>query len=117
METQIKEHRDTFIGLGRAAAALRRKPGADERRLMEESFAAGQRAWATSAASALAKMTARLKAGETELGRSVRHLDELNERILELQQQDLDGAAAPGQSQSAVLASNRYLRLQRAWRK
>ena len=94
METAIKEHRDTFIGLGRAAAALRRQHGADERGLMEESFAAGQRAWATSTASALAKMTARLKAGETELGRSVRHLDELNERVLELHQQTMDAAAA-----------------------
>ena len=99
METQIKEHRDTFIGLGRAAAALRLKPGADERRLMEESFAAGQRAWGTSAASALAKMTARLKAGETELGRAVRHLDELNERILERHQQDIDEAVSPAKMQ------------------
>ncbi len=99
METEIREHRDTFIGLGRAAAALRQQPGADERRLMEESFAAGQRAWATSAASALAKMTARLKAGETELGRAVRHLDELNERILELFQQDMDGAASLAKTQ------------------
>jgi CHAT domain-containing protein/tetratricopeptide (TPR) repeat protein len=99
METQIKEHRDAFIGLGRAAAALRRQPGASERGLMEESFAAGQRAWATSAASALAKMTVRLKAGETELGRSVRHLDELNERIANLFQQDMDGAAAMTQTQ------------------
>ena len=81
VETRIREHRDIFIGLGRAAGGTPRQPGADERRLMDESFTAGQRAWATSAASALVKMTARLKAGDTELGRSVRHLDELNDRI------------------------------------
>ena len=94
LEAGIKEHREIFIGLGRAAAALRLQPGADEPGLMEESFAAGQRAWATSAASALAKMTARLKAGETEIGRAVRHLDTLNERILALHQQDMSALTA-----------------------
>ncbi len=94
IEAGIKEHRDIFIGLGRAAAGLRRQAGADEPALMEESFAAGQRAWATSAASALAKMTARLKAGETELGRAVRRLDTLNERILDLHQQDMSALTA-----------------------
>ena len=94
LEAGIKEHREIFIGLGRAAAALRLQPGADEPGLMEESFGAGQRAWATSAASALAKMTARLKAGETEIGRAVRHLDTLNERILALHQQDMSALTA-----------------------
>jgi CHAT domain-containing protein len=94
LEAGIKEHREIFIGLGRAAAALRLQPGADRPRLMEESFAAGQRAWATSAASALAKMTARLKAGETEMGRAVRHLDTLNERILDLHRQDMSALTA-----------------------
>ena len=94
LEAGIKEHREIFIGLGRAAAALRLQPGADEPGLMEESFSAGQRAWATSAASALAKMTARLKAGETEIGRAVRQLDTLNERILALHQQDMSALTA-----------------------
>jgi CHAT domain-containing protein len=93
-ESQIREHRDIFIGVGRAAAGLRRQGAADATMLMEESFSAGQRAWATSAASALAKMTARLKAGETELGRAVRRLDMLNERILELHRLDMDAIAA-----------------------
>jgi CHAT domain-containing protein len=93
-ENQIKEHRDIFIGLGRAAAGLRNRSGADETALMEESFSAGQRAWATSAASALAKMTARLKAGETELGRAVRHLDGLSDQILELNKLDTAAVAA-----------------------
>jgi CHAT domain-containing protein len=84
---QSKEHRDIFIGLAHAAAVARRQPGADEPTLMEESFVAGQRAWATSSSWALAKMTARLKAGDTEIGRTVRHLDMLNERIQELDQQ------------------------------
>jgi len=102
IDSQLKEHRDTFIGLGRTAAALRLKPGADERRLMDESFAAGQRAWATSAASALVKMTARLKASDTELGRSIRHLDELNERIQALSQQNMDAGIAEFKNNPAL---------------
>ena len=101
VEDTIREHRDAFIGLGRAAAALRLKPGADEPRLMEESFAAGQGAWATSASAALAKMTARLKAGETELGRAIRQLDTLDDRIQELRQQGNDEAKAAYRSQQA----------------
>jgi CHAT domain-containing protein len=98
-ENQIKEHRDIFIGLGRAAAGLRGQNAADEAQLMEESFGAGQRAWATSAASALAKMTARLKAGETGLGRAVRHLDMVKERILDLNRLDMEALAARSELQ------------------
>ncbi len=101
IETGIREHRDIFIGLGRAAARLRQQTGAGEQALMEESFSASQQAWATSAASALAKMTARLKAGETELGRAVRHLDTLNGRILELHQLNTAAISARAQIQRA----------------
>ena len=44
IEAGIKQHRDIFIGVGRAAAGLRQQTGADEPALMEESFTAGQRA-------------------------------------------------------------------------
>jgi CHAT domain-containing protein len=108
-ENQIREHRDIFIGLGRAAAGLRNRTGVDEKALMEESFSAGQRAWATSAAAALAKMTARLKAGETELGRAVRHLDGLNERILELNQIDMAALAARSELQRKDAAYSKVM--------
>ncbi len=101
IEADIKRHRDIFIGLARAAAGARRQPGADQAALMEETFAAGQRAWATSAASALAKMTARLKAGETELGRSIRRIETLNDRILVLNDQDMKALAAWSQIQQS----------------
>ncbi len=94
IEADIKRHRDIFIGLARAAAGARRQPGADQAALMEETFTAGQRAWATSAASALAKMTARLKAADTELGRSIRRLETLNNRILVLHEEDMKALAA-----------------------
>ena len=56
--------------------------------LLEETFPAGQQAWNTSAASALAKMTARLGAGDTELGRRIRDVQDLSERILRLHADD-----------------------------
>ncbi len=93
IEADIKRHREIFIGLARAASGLRRQPGADQAALMEETFAAGQHAWATSAASALAKMTARLKAGDTDLGRAIRRLESINERILALHEEDMTALA------------------------
>lgn len=94
IEAEIKRHREIFVGLAQAAAGIRRQQGADQAALMDETFAAGQRAWATSAASALAKMTARLKAGDTDLGRAIRHLEMLNDHILALHDEDMKALAA-----------------------
>ncbi len=101
IEADIKRHREIFIDLARAASGLRRQPSADQALLMEETYAAGQRAWGTSAASALAKMTARLKAGDTELGRAIRRLETLNERILALHDDDMKALAAWSKVQQA----------------
>jgi CHAT domain-containing protein len=101
IEADVKRHREVFIGLARAASGLGRQSGGDRGRLMDETFAAGQRAWATSSASALAKMTARLKAGETELGRAIRRLDGLTERILTLHDEDMKALAAWSEVQQA----------------
>jgi CHAT domain-containing protein len=114
IEADIKRHRDVFIGLARAAAGARSRPGADQAALMDETFAAGQRAWATSAASALAKMTARLKAGETELGRSIRLLETLNGRILALHDEDMKALAAWSKVQQADPAYRQTLEAFRA---
>ena len=109
VEADIKRHRDVFIGLLRAAGEARRAPGANQAALIDETFAAGQLAWATSAASALAKMTARLKAGDTELGRAVRGLDAVSERILALHDEDMKALTAWGQVQRADPAYSRAL--------
>jgi CHAT domain-containing protein/tetratricopeptide (TPR) repeat protein len=113
-EADIKRHRDVFIGLARAASGARRQPGADQAALMDETFAAGQRAWATSAASALAKMTARLKAGETELGRSIRLLETLNGRVLALHDEDMKALAAWSKVQQTDPAYRQVLEAFRA---
>lgn len=94
IEAGIKRHRDIFTGLAHAASGMRRQPGADQAGLMDETYIAGQRAWATSAASALAKMTARLKAGDTDLGRAMRHIETLNGRILVLHDEDMKALSA-----------------------
>ena len=84
-DDDIRRHRDTFVGLCRAAWATR---APDRAAVLEETFLAGQQAWNTSAASALAKMTARLGAGNTDLGRRIRAVQDLSERILQLNADD-----------------------------
>ena len=100
-ESEIKRHRDIFIGLSRASFGLRGAPGADASALMNETYAAGQQAWATAAAAALAKMTARLKAGDTEMGRAIRQLQELSDRVLALHEDDMQSLAAWSEIQRA----------------
>src|SRR5262249_40017907 len=89
VDEDIKRHRDTFVGLCRAAWQVRAAPATDRRAVFEETFAAAQLAWTTSAASALAKMSARLGAGDTELGRRIRRVQDLSDRILRLHNDDM----------------------------
>jgi CHAT domain-containing protein len=79
-EEEIGRQRETFVGLSRAAWQLR----GSNSTLLEEAFAAGQLAAITSAGAALAKMTARLSAGDSDLGLRIRHLQDVTERILRL---------------------------------
>ncbi|MGP0042551.1 MAG: CHAT domain-containing tetratricopeptide repeat protein [Rhodomicrobium sp.] len=101
IEADVKRHREIFIGLAQAAWGLREQGGADRAALMEETFRAGQSAWATSAASALAKMTARLKANDTELGRAIRGLETLSDRIRTLHEEDMEALAKWSKVQQA----------------
>src|SRR5215468_5110254 len=88
VDDKIKRYRDTFVGLCRAAWQVSIASPAGRSALLEETFVAGQQAWNTSAASALAKMTARLGAGDTDLGRSIRHVQDRAERVLQLHTDD-----------------------------
>jgi CHAT domain-containing protein len=88
VEEDIRRHRDTFVGLCRAAWQTREPSGSAARVLMEETFVAGQQAWNTSAASALAKMTARLGASDTDLGRRIRGSQDLAERVVAVNTED-----------------------------
>lgn len=88
-EAEIKRQRDAFIGLARAAWGASRHGEITPAAALEESYAAGQSAWTTSAASALAKMTARLRATSTDLGRRIATLQLLSDRILLLHEQDM----------------------------
>lgn len=88
VDDEISRYRDTFVGLCRAAWQTRAQPATNQTALLEETFQAGQQAWTTSAASALAKMTARIGAGDTDLGRRIRQVQDLSERILRLNADD-----------------------------
>jgi CHAT domain-containing protein len=88
VEDEIRRYRDTFVGLCRAAWQTQDVSAPDRPALLEESFLASQQAWSTSAASALAKMTARLGAGETDLGRRIRRAQDLSDRVLALSADD-----------------------------
>ena len=88
VDDKIRRYRDTFVGLCRAAWQVSIASPASRSALLEETFVAGQQAWNTSAASALAKMTARLGAGDTDLGRGIRHIQDRSERILQLHTED-----------------------------
>ena len=71
VEDEIRRSRHLRRPMPRGLAETR-ETGHGRAALMEETFAAAQQAWHTSAASALAKMTARLGASDTELGRRIR---------------------------------------------
>jgi len=88
IDDEIRRYRDTFVGLCRAAWQTKDQAGSDRGALLDETFQAGQQAWTTSAASALAKMTARIGAGETDLGRRIRRVQDLSQRILRLNADD-----------------------------
>jgi CHAT domain-containing protein/tetratricopeptide (TPR) repeat protein len=88
VQEEVKRQRETFIGLCRAAWQMRSAPDANAPALFEETFAAAQTAWATSAASALAKMSARLGAGSTPLGQRIRRVQDLSDRVLRLNGED-----------------------------
>jgi tetratricopeptide (TPR) repeat protein len=88
VEDDIKRHRETFVGLCRAAWNLQSAPGANPAAAADETFQAAQLAWKTSAAGAIAKMTARLGAGNSELGQRVRRAQDLADRVLSLHADD-----------------------------
>jgi CHAT domain-containing protein len=88
VEREVAGLRDAFAGLGAASWQLVLGPQADKVAMLEETFAAGQLAWHTSAASALAKMTTRLGASDTELGKHIRRVQDFADRVLALHDED-----------------------------
>jgi CHAT domain-containing protein/tetratricopeptide (TPR) repeat protein len=88
VEREVTGFRDTFAGLSQASWQLSSEPKADKAAILEETFAAAQLAWHTSAASALAKMTARLGTSNTELGQRIRRVQDLGDRLLALHDED-----------------------------
>ncbi|MGE0700451.1 MAG: tetratricopeptide repeat protein, partial [Hyphomicrobiaceae bacterium] len=71
MENEVRRQASAFTGLVDAAWQVANR-GGDVAALAGESYAASQRAWTTTAASALARMSARLAACDSDLGRRIR---------------------------------------------
>jgi CHAT domain-containing protein len=92
VDREVAGFRDTFAGLSQASWQLASETKADTKTeraaILEETFAAAQLAWQTSAASALAKMTARLGASDTALGQRIRRVQDLADRVLALHDED-----------------------------
>jgi len=88
MDNEIRRQLAAFSGLVDAAWEVKER-GGPATALADETFAASQRAWTTSAASALARMSARLAAGDSELGRRIRRQQDAVERVLALHQEDM----------------------------
>ncbi len=87
MENEVRRQVSAFIGLVDAAWQVADRGGSGLA-LADETFVASQRAWITAAASALSRTTARLAAGDTDLGRRIRRQQEATERVLALHQDD-----------------------------
>ncbi|MEM9030061.1 MAG: CHAT domain-containing tetratricopeptide repeat protein [Pseudomonadota bacterium] len=85
----VARKRFAFVGLARAAMMATSQSGADRTALFAEGFQAAQLAWRTSAAAAIAKMSARLGAGDTPLARDVRTVDDIARRLETLNDQDM----------------------------
>jgi CHAT domain-containing protein len=88
VDDEIRQNRPAFAGLAHAAWEVGIKSGGNRRAMMAESFEASQQAWTTSAASAVARMSARLGAGNTDLGGRIRRLQDMAERVLALNAED-----------------------------
>ena len=86
---QMGRKRFAFVGLAAAAMAVGRAGTDDAGELFEEGFTAAQLAWRTSAASAIAKMAARLGAGNTPLASRVREVDAIAERLEAARKEDM----------------------------
>lgn len=87
MDNEIRRLAAAFTGHVDAAWQVARQGGAQPA-LAEETFGVSQRAWTTAAGAALARMAARLSAGESELGRRIRRQQDAAERVLALGQED-----------------------------
>ena len=88
MDNEIRRQLAAFSGLVESAWQVARR-GGNVDTLTDETYATSQRAWTTTAASALARMSARLAAGDTDLGRRIRRQQDATERVLALHQEDM----------------------------
>ena len=102
-EQQISKNKDVFAGLTRSLwelQALDKKPrsSANDRRV-SEALDAAQWAWRTTTGNALGNMAARFGAGDSELAKRIRSLQEISQQITALNEQDREILTAIGNAQ------------------
>ena len=85
----LKRHRSAFVGLARAVWHGSDALGMSKQAAFDEAFRAAQDAWRTSAAEAIARMTARLGTADTPLGRDVSRMQKLADEIVNLNEEDM----------------------------
>ena len=85
----LKRHRSAFVGLARAVWHGSDALGLPKQTAFDEAFRAAQDAWRTSAAEAIARMTARLGTADTPLGRDVSRMQKLADEIVGLNEEDM----------------------------
>ncbi len=85
----LKRHRSAFVGLARAVWHGADALGIPKQAAFDEAFRGAQDAWRTSAAEAIARMTARLGTASTPLGRDVSRMQKLADEIVSLNEEDI----------------------------
>lgn len=101
-DSELRHNTSAFRGQIRAAYELSLKAAPEERgRLMEESFAAHQWASLSSAAGAIAKMSARVAAGSGPLSALVREQQDLTGRLAALDKLLIAAMSSPAAARSA----------------
>lgn len=80
----VRYNQAIFTGHVEAALAVSQREPSQRAVVLDEAFAASQRAWTTAAGSALARMSARLANADTPLGQRIRRQQSASERVLVL---------------------------------
>lgn len=101
VDEEIRRLRPVFAGLAHADWQAAANGTLPREAALEESFAASQQAWTTSAAGALARMSARLAVADTDLGRRIRASQDAAERVLALHEEDMKALSEWGSVQRA----------------
>ncbi len=84
----LQRQRPIFVGLAQAVWNGGQRSGLTQIAAFNESYRASQDAWRTSAAEAIARMTARLGAADTPLGKDISRMQKMADEIITLNEEN-----------------------------